>query len=101
MGFAGHWQALSQIFADRMLNGVGEGIVLAMFGWALLRVSGRQNSSTRFAVWFSMMVAIAALPFFGSVGITGIGLPSSSRSAFQLSGSCAADIFVVWALIAS
>jgi beta-lactamase regulating signal transducer with metallopeptidase domain len=101
MEFAGHWQALSQIFADRMLNGVGEGIVLAMFGWALLRVSGRQNSSTRFAVWFSMMVAIAALPFFGSFGLTVIGLPSSSRPAFQLSGSYAADIFVVWALIAS
>ena len=101
MGFAAHWQVLAQIFADRMLNGVGEGIVLAMFGWALLRVSGRQNSSTRFAVWFSMMVAITALPFFGSIGLGGAGLPSNSHSAFQLPGFYAVDIFVVWALIAS
>jgi beta-lactamase regulating signal transducer with metallopeptidase domain len=101
MEFAGHWQVLAQIFADRMLNGVAEGIVLAMFGWALLRVSGRQNSSTRFAIWFSMMVTITALPFFGSIGFAHAGSPSSSYSAFQLPGSCAADIFVVWALIAS
>ncbi|MGB8583160.1 MAG: M56 family metallopeptidase [Candidatus Sulfotelmatobacter sp.] len=99
MGFAAHWQVLAQIFAERMLNGVGEGIVLAMFGWALLRVSGRQNSSTRFAVWFSMMVAISALPVLGSIGLASAGLPSS-HSAFQLPASCAVDIFIVWALIA-
>ncbi|MGA7378649.1 MAG: M56 family metallopeptidase [Candidatus Sulfotelmatobacter sp.] len=99
MGFAAHWQVLAQIFAERMLNGVGEGIVLAMFGWALLRVSGRQNSSTRFAVWFSLMVAISAMPFFGSIGLAGAGSPSS-HSAFRLPGSYAADIFVVWALTA-
>jgi beta-lactamase regulating signal transducer with metallopeptidase domain len=100
MGLAAHWQVLAQIFAERMLNGIGEGIVLAMFGWALLRVSGRQNSSTRFAVWFSMMVAISALPFFGSIGLSGASLPSATHSAFQLPGSYASDIFFVWALIA-
>ena len=93
MGFAAHWQVLAQIFAERMLNGVGEGIVLAVFAWALLRISGRQNSSTRFAVWFSMMVAISALPFFGSIGLSGASLPSATHSAFQLPGSYAADIF--------
>ncbi|MGB7598886.1 MAG: M56 family metallopeptidase [Candidatus Sulfotelmatobacter sp.] len=100
MGFAAHWQALAQIFAERMLNGVAEGIVLAMFGWALLRVSGRQNSSTRFALWFCMMVAITALPFFGSIGLSGGGLPSKSHAAFQMPGYYAVDIFMVWALIA-
>ena len=100
MGFAAHWQVLAQIFAARMLNGVGEGIVLAVFAWALLRISGRQNSSTRFAVWFSMMVAISALPFFGCIGLSGTSLPSATHSAFQLPGSYAADIFFVWALIA-
>jgi beta-lactamase regulating signal transducer with metallopeptidase domain len=101
MGLAAHWQVLAQIFADRMLNGVGEGILLAVFGWALLRMSGRQNSSTRFAVWFSVMVAIAALPFFGSMGFTETGPTHTSHSAFQLPGSYAADLFVVWALVAS
>ena len=80
MGFAAHWQVLAQIFAERMLNGAEEGIVLAMFGWALLRVSGRQNSSTRFAVWFSMMVAISALPFSGSIGLAGAGSPRLALS---------------------
>ncbi len=101
MAFAAHGQVLAQIFAERMLNGVAEGIVLAIFGWALLRVSGRQNSSTRFAVWFSMMVAIAALPFLGSRAFAGASLASTSHFAFQLPASDAVDIFVVWALIAS
>ncbi|MGA9508339.1 MAG: M56 family metallopeptidase [Candidatus Sulfotelmatobacter sp.] len=101
MGFAAHWQLLAQIFAERMLNGVGEGILLAMVGWALLRMSGRQNSSTRFAVWFSMMVTIAALPFLGNTEFAGAGLAGASHFAFQLPASYAVDIFVAWALIAS
>jgi len=46
-------QALAQLFAERMLNSVGEGIVIAVFAWLLLRLLSRQSSSTRFAVWFS------------------------------------------------
>ena len=90
-----HWQVLAQVFADRMLNSVVEGVVLAMFGWALLRAGGRQNSSTRFAIWFSMMVAIAALPFFanGFAGAHAVRTPFiqrfSSRSPMRLSSlSC-------------
>jgi beta-lactamase regulating signal transducer with metallopeptidase domain len=100
MGLTGHWQFLAQIFADRMLNSVLEGILLAIFGWAVLRVSGRQSSSTRFAVWLSMMVAIAALPFFGGIGFKSGALTSSIHSAFELPGAYAVDIFVVWAIIA-
>ena len=95
-----HWQTLAQIFADRMLNSVLEGILLAMFGWALLRVSGRQSSSTRFAVWFSIMAAIAAFPFLGSAGLNSGAWSHATHSAFELPGSYAVDIFVIWAVIA-
>jgi beta-lactamase regulating signal transducer with metallopeptidase domain len=102
MAVAGHWQVLAQIFADRMLNGALEGIVLALFGWILVRAFRRQNSSTRFAVWFSTLVAIAALPFFGGMGNAGSGaFTSATHSALRLPGSWAVEIFVIWAVVAS
>jgi beta-lactamase regulating signal transducer with metallopeptidase domain len=97
----GHWQLLAQVFADRMLNSMVEGIVLAMFGWTLLRVGGRQNSTTRFAVWFSMMVAIAALPFFANGFAGARAMTHAIHPAFQFPESYAVELFVVWAVIAA
>jgi beta-lactamase regulating signal transducer with metallopeptidase domain len=96
-----HWHALAEVFADRMLNSVVEGIVLAMFGWALLKAGGRQNSSTRFAVWFSMMVAIAALPFFANSFAGARAVTNAIHPAFQLPESYAVELFVIWAMIAA
>jgi beta-lactamase regulating signal transducer with metallopeptidase domain len=96
-----HWQLLAQVFADRMLNSVVEGVVLAMFGWALLRAGGRQNSSTRFAVWFSMMVAIAALPFFANGFADTRAMTKAIHPAFLLPESYAVELFIIWALIAA
>ena len=58
---------LAQLSAERMLNGMIEGIAIGLFAWILLRVTGRRNSSTRFAVWFSALLAIAALPALSAV----------------------------------
>jgi beta-lactamase regulating signal transducer with metallopeptidase domain len=102
MAVANHWQMLAQIFADRMLNSVWEGIVLALFGAALLHALSRQNASTRFAVWFSTLVAIAALPLFGSTANGGAGaITRATHTALQLPASWAIVIFAVWALGAS
>ena len=59
---------LAPILAGRMLNSVAEGLVIGLFAWVLLRVMGRRNSSTRFAVWFSALLAIAAVPVFSLTG---------------------------------
>ena len=99
MAVAGYSQVLAQIFAERMLNSVLEGMVLALFGCALLRALRRQSSSTRFAICFSTMLAIAALPFFGHMGFRS-ATAFAGRSAFQLPGFWAVDIFVVWAVVA-
>jgi len=96
------WQVVAQIFADRMLNSILGGTVVAGFAWVLLRALARQNSGTRFAVWFSTMVAVAALPFVGSIGFGGVGtLASGTHSAFLLPGSWAIDIFGIWVVLAS
>ncbi len=96
-----HWQAMAQVFSERMLNSVAEGIAIALFGWILLRILGRQNSSTRFAVWFAALMAIAAMPFFNTLALRGSGaLSPATHSAILLPGSWAIDIFVLWTVIA-
>ena len=81
-----------------MLNGMLEGIAIGLFAWILLRVIGRRNSSTRFAVWFSALLAIAALP---AIGIA-TSSPSRTRigSAITVPSSWASYLFIMWAVIA-
>jgi len=89
---------LIRMSAASMLNCMLEGIAIGVFAWILLRIVGRRNSGTRFAVWFSALLAIAALPV---LGLAASG-PATGRvsSAFTVPGSWALDIFFVWAVIA-
>src|ERR1700691_5874990 len=61
-------QTAAQISVERILNALPEGILVALFVWALLRILGRQNSGTRFAVWFLTLLTVIALPALGSFG---------------------------------
>ncbi|HTA24173.1 MAG TPA: M56 family metallopeptidase [Terriglobales bacterium] len=61
------WHELARISAERMLNGVAEGVVIALLAGVLLQVMrrqnlGRRNSGTRFAVLLAALLSIAALP---------------------------------------
>jgi len=89
---------LARILAERMLNSMIEGIAIGFFAWALLQVVGRRNSSTRFAVWFSALLAVAAVPFIGSVSSANYG--QGAASTLTLPSSWALDIFIAWAVIA-
>ena len=90
--------ALARISAASMLNCILEGIAIGLFAWILLRVVGRRNSSTRFAVWFFALLAIAALPILGVAASS--ARAGSAGSAITVPGSWALVIFLVWALIA-
>ena len=61
-------QAVAQISVERILNALPEGFLIAIFAWVLLRVLRRQNSGTRFAVWFLALLAVASLPVLGGIG---------------------------------
>ena len=61
-------QTVAQISVERILNALPEGFLIALFAWALLRVLRRQNSGTRFAVWFLALLTVAALPVLGGIG---------------------------------
>ena len=97
---------VAQFSAERMLNCMVEGVAIALFAWLLLRIiglrdSGRQNSGTRFAVWFAALFAIAALPFLGAVmPASAVASSGVSHPAFTVPGSWATYLFGTWALIA-
>ena len=86
---------LAQLSAERLLNCLLEGIAIGLFAWILLRVTSRRNSSTRFAVWFSALIAIAALPLLSAVSGH-----AATGSAITVPGSWALDILFIWAAIA-
>jgi beta-lactamase regulating signal transducer with metallopeptidase domain len=87
---------LARMSAESIVNCMFEGMAIGFFAWILLRLFGRRNSSTRFAVWFSALIAIASLPILGVTAS-----PYEGRAAsITVPNSWAFDIFVVWALIA-
>jgi len=107
-------QAVAQISVERILNALPEGFLIALFAWALLRVLRRQNSGTRFAVWFLALLTVAALPVLGGIGegqarmVAGMSSLMSSanswgslRPAITIPGRWALFVFLVWALGAS
>jgi beta-lactamase regulating signal transducer with metallopeptidase domain len=90
-------EELARISAGRMLNSMLEGIAIGLFAWILLRLVGRRNSSTRFAVWFSALLAIAFLPVISGAASS----QGSAGSAITVPGSWALGVFTVWASIAA
>jgi beta-lactamase regulating signal transducer with metallopeptidase domain len=90
---------IAQISAERMLNCLAQGILIALFAWIVLRVAGRRNSGTRFAVWFCALVAIAASPFL-QISLTGSSTSTAHSAAFTMPLDWALYLFAAWAAFA-
>src|SRR5215469_825838 len=90
---------IAQISAERMLNCLAQGILIALFAWIVLRVVGRRNSGTRFAVWFCALVAIAASPFL-RISLTGSSNSAASSAALTMPVNSALYLFAAWAAFA-
>jgi beta-lactamase regulating signal transducer with metallopeptidase domain len=93
-------QTVAQIFTERLLNTAAEGVVIAGLVWALLRLFDRQNSGTRFAIWFSALLTIVVLPFFGGSRLVTSHsqvLTSGVRGEITLSSFWAFCLFAAWA----
>jgi len=91
---------LAPLAAERVLNAIPGGLLIAVLAWVLLRVVGRQNSGTRFAVWFCALFAVAGLPFVASVS-KAASVAQAVRSEIVLPSVWAVGIFAVWILIAT
>jgi len=108
---------------ERAIRSLPEGILIALFAWGVLRVLPKQNSRTRFAVWFVALLAVVGLACFGSqgphsgiaqnaisewgrhgvsstLGLSLIGSISSRVSAIHLSAEWASYAFFAWVGIA-
>ena len=86
----------AEVLAGRLLNGLPAGVAIALAAWTVLRLAGRKNSSTRFAVWFAALVAIGISPVLGSLAASGVG----RTPAVTVPGWWAAALLSVWAVIA-
>lgn len=95
--------SIAQILVERALNALPEGLLIALFAWLLLRLMERQNSGTRFAVWFSALLAVIGLSFLGGFKLS---VSQSLLPANHLAGRIvvpalwAEIIFAAWAFIA-
>ena len=105
-------QTVAQISVEHILNVLPAGFVIAFFAWGLLRALRRQNSGTRFAVWFLALLTIAALPFLSVLrGGQALALhsslrpeslrPASLHPAITIPERWALFIFIAWAAGAS
>jgi beta-lactamase regulating signal transducer with metallopeptidase domain len=95
-------ETLAQISVERILNALPEGFLIAVFAWALLRVLRKQNSGTRFAVWFLALLAVALLPLLGGFGggraLMAAGTSwASMRPAIAIPARWGLLVFLVWA----
>jgi len=93
---------IAEIAIGHILNSLPEGMLVALFAWLLLRFLPRQNSGTRFAVWFVALLAVALLP------LTGGGTPAHSflvggvqHSPLLLPASWGLLLFLLWFFTAS
>ena len=96
------FNALASLSAERLVNCAVEGILLALIAWCLLRVLGRENAGTRFAVWMATLLSIAALPLAGGLvprhNAAGSG---AVVAALTLSDRWGLYLFIAWAIIAT
>ena len=89
---------LASLVAERVINAMPGGMFIAVLAWVSLRIVGRQNSGTRFAVWFCALLAVAALPFV-AFGGKAAAVTHAVRSEIVLPGIWAVAIFAAWMLI--
>jgi len=87
-------------FVGRMLNTIAEGLVVSACIWLALRWFKPLNSGTRFAVWFSTLLAIVALPFLSRPNSVE-SAASSSSSQLALPSAWAIYLSIAWASVAS
>ena len=88
---------VAQMSVERLLNGLGEGVLIALFAWVLLRMIGRRNAGTRFAVWFCALGAIVLAPFLETTSATGIVHPAV---AIVMPREWSWYLFAAWTAIA-
>jgi hypothetical protein len=93
-------QELAQAVAERLMNSIAAGLLIAGFAWLVLRIVGKQNSGTRFAVLFSALIAIPMLPLV--LGLSSAGaVTHAMRAEIMLPRFWAVVICAAWVFFAA
>lgn len=93
-------QNVAQIAVQRVLNSLPEGILLAGCAWLLLRLLGRQNAGTRFAVWLVTLVGVAGLPLLSAFEVAGRRLSAAPHVELTVPAFWAVLFAAFWIVIA-
>jgi beta-lactamase regulating signal transducer with metallopeptidase domain len=96
----GSLPALIDLAAAAFVNALPQGLAVAAFSWAVLRVLPRRNARTRFAVWFVALLAIAVLTIVPGSS-AGHFVATRVKPQMTLPNSWAAVIVALWAVIAT
>src|SRR5215468_6074927 len=92
---------IAEVVALRFVDSLAEGALVCLLAAVVLRFMPRQNAATRFAVWFSALVAIVALPWIGGVlPHSGLATTAARHAAIVLPSSWATYLLALWGLIA-
>jgi beta-lactamase regulating signal transducer with metallopeptidase domain len=92
--------AIAQVLALRFLDSLAEGTLICLLAALLLRFAPRQNASTRFALWFSVLVAIAASPWIaGVLSHSRLSVAPVPRAAILLPDSWALYFLALWSVV--
>ena len=70
-----------------LVNGLWQGVALALAVWCFFRVTSFSNAATRYAVWWVVMLTIVALPVL--IGLTPSKRPRASQVKEPLSSPSA------------
>ena len=95
--------AIAQTSSVQIVDCLVEGTLIAVFAGLMSRMARRQNSGTRFALWFAALMAIAVVPLLSYAvwpPAAGIAAATRSRPAITLPVFWALYLFAAWAGIA-
>jgi len=92
--------SLAQLAVERVVNSLPEGFLIAACAWLLLRLMGRQNAGTRFAVWLVALAGVVALPLLGGLGSAQSGLIPQPHVQLAVPSFWATSFFGLWIAIA-
>ena len=99
----------AQIAVVHVLNSLPAGLLIPLFAWTALRILPKQNSRTRFAVWFVALIAVASLPWFPALleshffshALSDSPFSSAGLSAITMPAHWASVLFIAWILVVS
>lgn len=92
---------MAELFALRLLDSLIEGGVICLCAALILRLVPRQSAASRFAVWFSALVAVAFLPWVNGGWLhTGVANAAAGHAAIALPQSWAIYFLAGWGILA-